>query len=134
MRGAMDHYSKAHHLFGNIRGYRRFCDMHYSLARFERSEVAKQRLRIIEFYKRYGERATKEAFGVDRRLVSRWRRRLADAGGDLLSTRPHRVRRSDVAQQFVDFIRSLREEHPILSEVRQSVSQPAPCTDPSGCE
>ena len=50
---------------------------------FERSEVAKQRLRIIEFYKRYGERATKEAFGVDRRLVSRWRRRLADAGGDV---------------------------------------------------
>jgi len=95
--------------------------MHYSLARFERSEVAKQRLRIIEFYKRYGERATKEAFGVDRRLVSRWRRRLADAGGDLsalvpLSTRPHRVRRSDVAQQIIDFIRSLREEHPRLGK------------------
>ena len=95
--------------------------MHYSLARFERSEVAKQRLRIIEFYERYGERATKEAFGVDRRLVSRWRRRLADAGGALsalvpLSTRPHRVRRSDVAQQIIDFIRNLREEHPRLGK------------------
>jgi len=36
----MGRYSKAYHLFG----------MHYSLAGFGRSEVAKQRLRIIEFY------------------------------------------------------------------------------------
>ena len=34
-----------------------------SLRRFEKSEVAQERLRIIKFYKEYGETAAKEAFG-----------------------------------------------------------------------
>jgi len=32
---------------------------------FDESEVAKQRLKIIKFYQQYGEKAAKEAFGVD---------------------------------------------------------------------
>ena len=47
-----------------------------SLRKFTKDEVAQQRMRIIDFYKKYGEQATKEAFGADRKVVSRWKRRL----------------------------------------------------------
>lgn len=47
-----------------------------SLRRFDKSEVAQQRMRIIKFYEKYGEKATYEAFGVSRKVISRWRKRL----------------------------------------------------------
>jgi len=66
-----------------------------SLRRFDRSEVAQQRLRIMEFYDRYGEKATKEAFGADRKVIGRWRQKLNRHNGALEglvpeSTRPSR--------------------------------------------
>ena len=73
-----------------------------SLRKFTRSEVAQERLRIIEFYKQYGEQATKEAFGATRKVISRWRKKLRRHEGALEglvpeSTRPKRVRTSQVA-------------------------------------
>jgi len=117
----MDHYAKAYSIFSRIRGYRRFQDMLYSLRRFSGSEVAEQRMKIIKFYEQYGEDATKEAFGADRKVVSRWRKRLSEDGGNLtalipLSTRPHKVRRSHVPQEVLDFIRDIRKKHPRLGK------------------
>lgn len=43
--------------------------MLHSLRRFSRDEVARERHRILRFYDTYGEKATKEAFGVDRKLI-----------------------------------------------------------------
>lgn len=91
--------------------------MLYSLRTFSGSEVAKQRMKIIQFYETYGEEATKEAFGADRKVISRWRKKLKDHGGKLMalipsSTRPKTVRRSEVAGEIIDFIKALREEHP----------------------
>lgn len=54
-----------------------------SLRKFAKDEVAGQRLRIMEFYDKYGEQATKEAFGADRKVISRWRQRLNRQGGAL---------------------------------------------------
>jgi len=114
---------RAYPIFGRIKGFysRRFQDMLASLRRFEGSEVAEQRMKIIKFYEQYGEKATKEAFGADRKVISRWRKRLKDGGGRLeslipLSTRPHKVRRSNIPQQIIDFIKALREEHPRLGK------------------
>ena len=45
-----------------------------SLRRFENSEVAKQRHKIMTFFDRYGEKATKEAFGADRILYKPFRK------------------------------------------------------------
>ena len=95
--------------------------MLYSLRKFSESEVAQQRMKIIKFYEAYGEKATKEAFGADRKVISRWRKKLKDNGGQLmalvpLSTRPKSVRRSRVSQQIVDFIKALREEHPRIGK------------------
>ncbi len=79
--------------------------------RFSRDEVAEQRMKIIKFYEEYGEKATKEAFGADRKVISRWRKRLRDGGGRLealipSSTRPHRVRRCNNKCQVEDWLKS----------------------------
>ena len=92
-----------------------------SLRRFSENEVAQQRLKIIKFYEKHGEEATKEAFGVDRKLISKWRKRLKENGGRLEaliphSTRPKMVRRSEIPPEIIDFIRSLRQRYPRLGK------------------
>lgn len=71
----------------------------------------------MKFYEEYGEKATLEAFGVDRKLIHKWRKRLLENGGHLsalvpLSTRPHRVRRSTIPQEIIKFIKEMRERSP----------------------
>ena len=92
-----------------------------SLRRYSRDEVAPQRLRIMEFYGKYGEQATKEAFGADRKVINRWRQKLNRHEGTLEglipeSTRPKRTRTMTVAVEIVQFVRSIRQEHPRLGK------------------
>lgn len=92
-----------------------------SLRRFEKSEVAQERLRIIKFYKEYGETAAKEAFGADRKVISRWRQKLREHDGALEglvpeSTRPNRTRTMMVSVEIIQFIREIRQEHPRLGK------------------
>ncbi len=92
-----------------------------SLRRFSENEVAQQRHKIMQFYEKYGEEATKEAFGVDRKLISKWRKRLKEHGGRLealipYSTRPKTVRKSNIPQKIIDFIRDLRQKYPRLGK------------------
>jgi len=118
----MGHYTRAYPLFSRIRGFysRIFQDMLFSLSRFSGSDVAQQRMKIINFCEEYREKATTEAFGADRKVISRWRKRLRENGGSLAaliphSTRPHRVRHSDVPEEIIDFIKGMRE----VSALRQ---------------
>lgn len=109
------------YIYGKIKGYRRLKDMHYSLKRYEKSEVAKQRLKIIRFYREYGEKATKEAFGCDRKVINRWQRRMKEHSGMLCalvpySTRPKKLRESKVPYQTIEYIRELRLKHPRLGK------------------
>jgi len=106
---------------GKMKGYRRIAAMHYSLRRYEESEVAKQRLKTIRFYREYGEKATKEAFGCDRKVINRWESRLRMNRGALSSlipqtTRPHRLRESKIPFEITEYIRELREKHPRLGK------------------
>jgi transposase InsO family protein len=92
-----------------------------SLRKFGRDEVAQERLRIMEFYDRYGEQAAKEAFGADRKVISRWRQKLTRHNGALEglvpeSTRPKRTRTMTVPTDIVQFIRKLRQKHPRLGK------------------
>ncbi len=41
-------------------------------------EVIQERLRIIEFFDKYGQDATKEAFGVARSTIYLWKKRLRE--------------------------------------------------------
>lgn len=92
-----------------------------SLKRFSEDGVAQERLKMIKFYEAYGEKATKEAFGADRRVISRWRQRLASQEGRLtalipLSTRPHQTRTPATDNRILDWIRKEREAHPRIGK------------------
>ncbi len=92
-----------------------------SLHRFQQDEVAQQRLKIIQFYAKHGEAATREAFGVSRQVVSTWKKKLQRAGGHLAglspkSTRPKHVRSMQTDWRLVQFIREVREQHPGLGK------------------
>ena len=117
----MDQYARAYGIFSRIRGYRGLQRMLWSLRSFGESEVARQRMKILKFYETYGEAATQEAFGADRKLISRWRRRLREEDGKLSaliphSTRPRRVRTSAVPLKLIGYLRELREDHPRLGK------------------
>lgn len=95
--------------------------MLHSLRRFSQDEVAQERAKILRFYKRYGEQATKEAFGVDRKLIHVWKKRLRDNGKHLMalipdSTRPIRVRKMNTDERIVGFIKRMRKEHPRIGK------------------
>jgi len=87
-----------------------------SLRACDRDTVAKERLRILKFYDQFGERATKEAFGADRKVISRWKQSLTKARGQISSliphsTRPHRVRTSQTDPRVIAWLRQERETH-----------------------
>ena len=95
--------------------------MLWSLRGFGESEVAQQRMKILKFYETYGEAATREAFGADRKLISRWRRRLKEQDGKVSaliphSTRPRRVRVSVVPLRVIEYLRQLRKDRPRLGK------------------
>jgi transposase InsO family protein len=117
----VDHYAKAYRIFSRIRGYRRFEEMLHSLRRFSRDEVAQERLRIIGFYDTYGEKATKEAFGVDRKLIYIWRKRIKGCEDRLTalipnSTKPRRVRRMLTDTRIIEFIKEKRNQYPRIGK------------------
>lgn len=92
-----------------------------SLRKFDKSEIAKERLKMIEFYQKHGEKTTKEAFGVDRKLIYVWGKKLKGSRGKLsslvpLSTRPRRTREMVTDPRVVDFIKETREKHPRLGK------------------
>jgi hypothetical protein len=109
--------------FCRIRQYRRYQGMNNNFSKLAGSKVAAQRMKIIRFYEKYGEKATIEAFGTDRKVINRWRKRLKDMGGKLialvpLSTRPKRVRKSTIPSEIIEFIRTARREQPRLGKER----------------
>lgn len=91
------------------------------LRTFDLSVVAQERLKILKFYVRYGERATKEAFGVDRKLIYIWKKKFRDSKGNIsrlkpASTAPKRVRSIQVDSKTISFLKTLREDHPKLGK------------------
>lgn len=117
----MDHSAKAYPILSRIQGLPKGYAMLTSLQKFDASEVAKQRLKIIQFFETYGETATKEAFGADRKVIARWKKRLIDSEGKLQSliprsTRPKKVRSSTVDTRIIAFIKSQRELHPRIGK------------------
>ena len=69
---------RARPIFGRMPGYRRLVGMLSSLHRFQQDEVAPQRLKIIQFYDKHGEQATREAIGVSRQVISTWKKNIPD--------------------------------------------------------
>jgi hypothetical protein len=92
-----------------------------SLRKFNTDEIAQKRQEMISFFDQHGEAATKQAFGADRKVISRWRKRRTASGGKLaalvpISTRPHTVRRSTADPCIVAWIKNQRETHPRIGK------------------
>jgi len=85
------------------------------------TETAKQRVKILAFWEKHGEVAVEEAFGVKRRTLFGWQKKLNQGGGKLeaLNPRnkaPHRKRKRLWDIQVIEEIKRLREAHPNLGK------------------
>ena len=87
----------------------------YSLNRYDNTEVAKFRLKVIKFHNQFGTKPTLAAFPVKRSTIFLWKKTLKDSHGKLkslvpLSTKPHIPRVSIIDLKIISEIKRLREE------------------------
>ena len=85
------------------------------------SEKAKERTRILAFWERFGDQATREAFGVSRRTLFRWQKKLNESLGKLeglnaKTTAPIGRRKRVVPENINNRIMALRTIHPRLGK------------------
>jgi len=88
---------------------------------FAESAEAQKRKYVLDFYAQHGEIATKAAFGVDRKLVYVWKKRLNQQPGSLAplkpySTKPKHVRAMQTHPLLIGEIKRLREKYPRLGK------------------
>ncbi len=100
-------------LFSGVYGYDWLMKTFNHLTAFDRNEIAKLRLEVIEFYNRFGLLATLSAFKVSKATLYRWRKEFKDSQKQLTalipkSTRPKRLRHRLVDPRIVIFIKDLR--------------------------
>lgn len=82
---------------------------------------AQRRLEILRFWDKHGLAATKDAFGVSRRSLYRWKAALRQAAGNpaALAAKPCTPKRKRTPQtdlRLIAEIRRLRELHPNLGK------------------
>lgn len=89
--------------------------------RYMITEQAKRRAKILAFWERYGDEATKEAFGVSPRTLFRWQEKLCRSLGKLEglnagSTAPKERRKRVVPPAVTERVIALRTAHPRLGK------------------
>ncbi len=94
--------------------------------RYMITEQAKERCRILAFWEKYGDIATKEAFKVSRPTLFRWQNALKKGGGKLeflnkKSTAPKNKRKRIIPKEVQNFILSERKFDPHLSKDKLSI-------------
>src|SRR3989344_6495348 len=80
-----------------------------------------QKLKVINFFDKYGLPPTKDAFQASRSSIFLWKKKLKSSCGKLLSLRnlsrkPHNTRRMYIEPQVLQFIKDSRKEQPRLSK------------------
>lgn len=110
-------------IFNRFRGTKGFVSAWERAVRFRYmiTAQAKERCRILAFWKKHGEEATKEAFDVSRRTLFRWAAVLRREAGKLESLNPGsraptRRRRRDVPEALRQRIIALRTAHARLGK------------------
>lgn len=104
--------------FNKFKGTKGFITMWERVLRFRYmiTEQAKERCRILAFWEKYGDMATKEAFGISRPTLFRWQQSLNKALGKLeglnaKSTAPKVRRRRVLDSKVIDFVIDQRRLH-----------------------
>jgi len=115
-------------IFNKFRGTKGFVSTWERVIRFRYmiQELAKERCRILAFWEKYGDIATKEAFNVSRPTLFRWQKALRENFGKLetlnkKSTAPKRRRKRVVPDTVRNFILAERKFDPELSKDKLSV-------------
>ena len=111
------------HIFNKFRGSKGFISNWERMLRFRYmiTEKAKQRIRILAFWEKYGNEATEEAFKVSLRTLFRWQATLKKSGGKLdslnaVSTSPKGRRKRIVPKDLKEHIVKLRKDHPRIGK------------------
>lgn len=109
--------------FNKFRGTKGFITLWERVIRFRYmiTEKAKQRTKILAFWEKFGDGATKEAFGSSRRTLFRWQKKLLENFGKLEGLNPKSTapigRRKRVVPEDIDHrIIELRTLHPRLGK------------------
>lgn len=107
----------------NLRGTKGFVTAYNRLIRFRYmiSEKAKQRVKILAFWEKYGDEATKDAYGTPRSTLYRWQKALSAENGELealnpMSTAPRKRRHRRVSGWVEDHIITLRTNYPRIGK------------------
>lgn len=90
------------------------------------TDKAKWRVRVVEFFEKYGLRATEEAFGVKKSSVYKWRKLLRDNKWNVevlcdRSKAPVRKRRARNDPRIIEFIKGIREKYPRMGKTKVKV-------------
>ena len=109
--------------FNKFKGTKGFITIWQRVIRFRYmiTETAKERVKILAFWEKYGTQATKEAFGVSRPTLFRWQKALEDSLGKIdalnkKSTAPKTRRKRITPKEIEDFIVNERQYDPQLSK------------------
>lgn len=110
--------------------YTKFMKTLESGCAFDASDIAKYRLKVLEFGHTYGWKAVQDAFGVQRSTYYLWKQKCAQGKLSSLvpiSTKPHRVRQMKVDQRILAFIREVREQYGRIGKKKLEVLLAAYC-------
>ncbi|HDQ88698.1 MAG TPA: transposase [candidate division WWE3 bacterium] len=99
-----------------ISGYDDYMNFKSYIKTISRNQIIREKLNIIDFFDKYGAKATREAFRVSRSTVYLWKKRYKDSKynpNSLIpkSTKPKHTRTMYVDPQILEFIKSLRKNH-----------------------
>lgn len=92
-----------------------------SIFKFSQNKQAQFRMEVLEFARKWGTKAAIDAYKISRPSIFRWKKALGDSSGLLeslipKSRSPHHKRVMLVNHKLVEFISSLREDHPRLGK------------------
>jgi putative transposase len=115
-------------IFNKFRNTKGFISTWERVIRFRDmiQDVAQKRAATLTFWEKYGDQATKEAFGVSRPTLFRWQAKLKTTNGKLeglnkQSTAPKNRRKRVIPESVAAFIINERQYDPHLSKDKLAV-------------
>lgn len=99
-----------------VAGYDRYMRFKQYIKTISCNQIVQEKLKIIQFYDKYGAKTTKEAFDISKATVCRWKKRYKDTKYDPKSLipkskRPTHTRRSFIDPKVLRFIQDIREKN-----------------------
>jgi len=110
-------------IFNKTRGTKGWITLYNRVLRFRYmiTEEAKRKTKILAFWEKYGTETTEEAFGIKRRTLFNWQKRLKEGDGKLESLNPRlkapkRRRKRIWDERTIEEVKRLRWKYPNLGK------------------